>query len=148
LVAPLVFGRDRLETNAFEYLAPFAFFGKPKSGTYGSDSNIDWSRRLSGMTGTRELTGDLTPLLVWFKDINDPKTIQQVLPDDLPRVFGPSVHFKRAWITLTDEPVPSGIERQLPWLKGMETYLDGASYSRGQSLANRLSSLHFKGVSR
>jgi hypothetical protein len=146
LIAALAFGRDRLQTSDFEFLPAFAFFGRPEWGRFGADDNIGWSKRLSTMSGTRELTGDLTPLLVWFENINDPKTVQQVLPENLPQIFGAKVRFVRAWISLTHDPVSTGIEQRLSWLRGMGSYLDGTQLEKS-TLSGQLSALNFKGNS-
>jgi hypothetical protein len=145
LVVPLAFGRERLWVDDFQYLVAFAFFGIPEPGTFGADRNIEWTRRLSQISGSRDLTGELTPLLVYFEDINDPKTVQRVSPEDFPRVFGPKVRFTRAWITLTHDPVSTGIERWLPWLKDMHSQLDGSKTQNKPTLANKLGSFNFKG---
>ena len=56
------------------------------------------------------------PLLVTFTDINDPKTVQKVDPDDLAATFGPGVSLKRITLEITDEPVTEGkIEQLLGW---------------------------------
>jgi hypothetical protein len=145
LIAALAFGREPLLTSDFEYLPAFAFFGRPEWGKFGADDNIGWTKRLSTMNGTRELTRDLTPLLVWFEDINNPKTVQQVLPEDLPKIFGAKTRFVRAWITLARDPISSGIEQRLAWLKGIGgSYLDGSQLEKS-TLSSKLSALNFKG---
>ncbi len=56
------------------------------------------------------------PLLVTFTDINDPKTVQVVAPDDLVAALGPGVSLKRITLEITDEPVTEGkIENVLGW---------------------------------
>lgn len=58
------------------------------------------------------------PLLVTFTDIANPKTVQQVDPDNLAEVFGPGVSLKRITLEITDEPVTEGkIEQALPCLR-------------------------------
>lgn len=54
------------------------------------------------------LTPDLYPLLVTFDDINDPKTVRQVDPDDLGAAFGPGVRLKAVTLEVTDAPVTEG----------------------------------------
>jgi hypothetical protein len=57
------------------------------------------------------------PMLVRFRDINDPLTIEPVNPNDLAASFGPGVKLRSATIAITDEPVTVGIEEKLGWLK-------------------------------
>ena len=53
------------------------------------------------------------PLLVAFRDIGDPKTVEKITPDDFAKNFGPGVTLKRITVQITDDPVTSGIERRL-----------------------------------
>lgn len=59
------------------------------------------------------------PMLVRFRDINDPTTLEQVNPDDLAASFGPGIKLRGATIAITDEPVTVGIEEKLSWLKSL-----------------------------
>jgi hypothetical protein len=74
-----------------------------------------WAGRVK-MQGPVELKPPLIPTFVTFSDVNDPKTARVLRSDNLESVFGPSVHFKRAWIEMTRSPVTSEIERRLPLL--------------------------------
>jgi len=66
------------------------------------------------------------PMLVRFRDINDPTTAEQVNPNDLAASFGPGVKLKGATIAITDHHVTVGIEKTLPWLKSLNGgYLTG-----------------------
>ena len=68
------------------------------------------------------------PTLVRFRDINDPKTVELVDPNDLAKSFGAGVALKSATIEMVDdgihplsnlgitgEPMTTGIEDSLPW---------------------------------
>jgi hypothetical protein len=57
------------------------------------------------------------PMLVRFRDINDPTTVERVDPDDLAASFGEGVKLRRVTVQLTDDPVTTGIEKRLGWLK-------------------------------
>jgi hypothetical protein len=57
------------------------------------------------------------PYFVRFRNINDPKSVEQVDPDDLAKTFGTGFKLKALTIQVTDEPVTTGIENRLPWLK-------------------------------
>jgi hypothetical protein len=58
------------------------------------------------------------PMLVRFRDIADPKTVERVDPNDLAASFGPGVKFSRATIEIVDDPVTTGIEKRLVWWNG------------------------------
>ena len=66
--------------------------------------------------GPADLPTALIPMLVTFKDINDPKTVERVDPNNLAEAFGQGVRLARASIEITNEPVTTGIEKRLPWM--------------------------------
>jgi hypothetical protein len=68
------------------------------------------------------LQPDLMPLLVTFRDINDPMTVERVDPDNLAASFGVGVKLVAATIQLTDAQVTTGIEKMLPWLNKIDSY--------------------------
>lgn len=60
------------------------------------------------------------PMLVRFRDIHDPKTVERVDPSDLAASFGPGVKLGGMSIEITDAPVSKGIESVLPWLSHLK----------------------------
>ena len=56
------------------------------------------------------------PTMVRFRDLNDPKTVERVDPNDLAKSFGPGVKLNRVFMTVTDEPVTKTIGKRLTWL--------------------------------
>jgi hypothetical protein len=78
-------------------------------------SGVENLPMLETLRGSRELTGGYRPTFVTFRDLNDPGSARVVRPDQFEKVFGPDVHFKRAWIALTDAPMTGGIEAKMPW---------------------------------
>ncbi len=64
-----------------------------------------------------EIPFQLLPLLVRFRDTGDPTSVEQVDPNNLSASFGPGVSLRRATIEITDDPVTTGIETRLKWLK-------------------------------
>ena len=68
--------------------------------------------------GPADLPTALIPMLVRFRDINDPKTVERVDPNNLAEAFGQGVRLARASIEITNDPVTTGIEKRLGWLSG------------------------------
>lgn len=69
-----------------------------------------------------DLPPKLYPLLVTFRDISDPKSVEHVDPANLAATFGPGVNLKGIAVEITDEPVTMGIARRMAWLERMEAH--------------------------
>lgn len=66
------------------------------------------------------------PLLVRFRDITQPASVEEVNPDDLAASFGSGVSLRRLVVTTTDDPVTSTLAKTLTWLgTGPDTALEG-----------------------
>ena len=90
-------------------------------------------RRYQTQTLRAELSAEQLPLLVRFRDINDPMTVERVDPGNLAASFGGGVSLTRASLETTRDPVTTGIDRRLPWLKPLKGgYLDG-KFASGNS---------------
>jgi hypothetical protein len=63
-----------------------------------------------------ELPFKFLPMLVRFRDPNDPTSVERVDPLDLASSFGPGVTLKSAFVEITDDPLTRGIEARLPWV--------------------------------
>lgn len=74
---------------------------------------------MSKLKGTKALPLYQLPFLVRFRNINDPKTAEEVFPDDLTKSFGPGVKLVNASVTITDAPVTTGITKKIPWLRAL-----------------------------
>jgi hypothetical protein len=95
-----------------------------------------------------ELSRSSYPILVTFRDINDPTTVEEVDPADLAATFGPGYSLRRITVEITDEPVTSGIWKRFPWWDDyMDRHFDGSPSSSKDmttdSLAAHLSSRSF-----
>jgi hypothetical protein len=101
----------------------------------------DWAK-LSDLRGTREVPVSRMPTFVTFTDLNEPKSARVLAPGEFEQVFGPGVHFRRAFVEmvpagtwpfsalgwprdLAGEPVTRGIFQRLPWLAGFKGYSGG-----------------------
>ena len=72
---------------------------------------------LSSLRLMREVPLKYYPLLVTFTDITDPKTVQEVDPENFAEMFGPGVSLKRITLEITNEPVTQGmVDKVVGWL--------------------------------
>jgi hypothetical protein len=81
--------------------------------------NQSGKRRLDEFKRDRavvEIALDSLPMLVRFRDLNDPTSVVRVDPDHLDASFGAGVTLVRATVQITDEPVTTGLEKTLGWL--------------------------------
>jgi hypothetical protein len=115
-------------------------------------------RQLQRLSGKRELPLTSLPLLVRFRDLNDPKTVERVDPLYLGKSFGGGAKLIRATLEIvpagiwpfnsygiTGEPITTGIEKRLAWLRRLKGgYLDGAFAGGGPALSNILFGGNFK----
>lgn len=118
-------------------------------------------KQLERVSGKRELPLTSLPLLVRFRDLNDPKTVERVDPIDIASSFGAGTKLVRATLEIvpagiwplnsfgiTGEPITKGIDRRLNWLpQHYNIKFDGQRYESPLSplrLANSLASGFFK----
>lgn len=97
-----------------------------------SIGGVTW-KLLHRIRGTRKPVNvplQLLPMLVRFRDIKDPKSVELVDPYHLDNSFGFGVKLMRATIEMTDDKITTGIERWLPWLPSLKGgYLSGGQIS-------------------
>ena len=112
------------------------------------EEGVKQVRRLSGK---RELPFESLPLLVRFRDINDPMTVERV-PLNIAERFGAGAKLVRATLEIVPTgiwpfnafgisgvPVTTGIQERLNWLRRLNGgYLDGAFAGGGPALSNVL----------
>jgi len=115
-------------------------------GQVSSDDFMDDVKRIARVRGPRAITAADLPDLVTFADINEPKSVIEVDPNDLQAALGPSITWNEITLESTDEPTTTAIATKLPWLpeyskRGLQ--LDGSQFGRQKDLANILSSFDF-----
>lgn len=112
---------------------------------FGDDAAfMDQVAHLARMRGPRRITPADLPDLVTFADVNDPKSVIEVDPNDLQATLGPGVNWSEITLEVTNEPVTEGIEGMLPWIPYYYCFmLDGARYRDKNTLANSLSTADF-----
>jgi hypothetical protein len=68
------------------------------------------------------------PLLVTFRDIRDPTSVERANPDDLEKSFGAGVKLKRITVQITDDPITKTIEKRFQWWADYrQRHFDGTS---------------------
>jgi hypothetical protein len=77
----------------------------------------DLLRAFSQRTAPTKLDSSCIPMLVKFRDLSDPTSVELVNPSNLAASFGPGVKLLEATIAVTHDPVTHGIVTALPWLK-------------------------------
>lgn len=128
-------------------------------------TNEEWAtaevvRRLRHVSGRANVPTDLMFFLVRFRDINDPNTVEQVIPNGLAASFGEGVKLTKATIEivssglwpfsafgLSGTPTTTGIEKRLVWLSALRARggtLDGSRVSKSNELSNSLGGGAFK----
>jgi hypothetical protein len=103
-------------TNDLEYTGHIA--GRVLYGRKGRVWGHDEFRAIISSDEVMVLPAENYPPLVTFTDINDPKTLRRVDPDNLAATFGPGVSLKRITLEIADEQVTEKTaESALPWLE-------------------------------
>lgn len=108
----------------------------PEAKYNGIDSYVDSVSKLgSWLAGTTsaELPRKEWPLMVRFRDVNDPTSVERVDPDTL--------GVKRVLLETTSEDVTMGIEKRLRWLREAWRSLDhrgGIDFSGNTSFAKQI----------
>ncbi len=92
-----------------------------------SNSYEETHAKLIGHKDVVELQPPNYPMLVRFRDVHDPRTIERVAPDNL-TVFGHGIRLLKVTVQITPAPVTSGIERRFGWwAKYKDRHFDGTS---------------------
>jgi hypothetical protein len=105
------------------YNADLAAFPQEKfRGKYSADASANskyaaYLDDLNRLKPKAELPLKYLPVLVRFRNPNDPTSVELVDPSNLAASFGPGVALKGAFVEITNDPVTKGIEARLPWLK-------------------------------
>jgi hypothetical protein len=134
----------RSEDRSFPpYLILEAFSGQLDKRT----SVIEQMRTLNKLRPKTHLPTTLLPMLVRFRNINNPGSVEKVDPDNFAAIFGAGVKLQRAAIEITQDPVTTGISRRLPWLDALAKRggaLDGTRFPANNDLRSNLGSLAFR----
>lgn len=107
---------DPLRTRQGTALNPAGLLVAPFG--YSMIGAVTWDLlyRIQDTRGPIDVPLERLPLLVRFRNLNDPATAERVDPFNLAASFGSGVKLLRATIEMTNDPVTTGIEQKLPWL--------------------------------
>ena len=97
--------------------------------------------RIARMRGPRAITPADLPDLVTFADINDPKSVIEVDPNDLQATPGPNITWNEITLESTNEPITRSIRTKLPWLPkyvAENLRLDGSQLGGKREITNIL----------
>ena len=92
---------------------------------------VESARRIARRNGIRSpaaVAPSDYPLLVTFRDLSDPASIEKVAPDDLSMSFGSGFALKAIAVEVTDDAVTTGIEKRLVWLPDVHQILRGREF--------------------
>jgi hypothetical protein len=91
------------------------------------DIRKEWGPRqaaIAALKGARDMPVELWPTFVAFEDLQDPRSVKVLAPEDLPAVFGPGVKLHSVTLEITQDPVTDGkVNALLPWLSGLKDML-------------------------
>ena len=112
------------------------------------NDGLAMQQAISELREAREIPLDYYPMLVTFSNLNDPKTVREVKPDQFSSIFGPGYSLKSITLEITDEPVTEGkVGTLLGWLQEyFDKRLDGNRFGTIKSdypFANSLASGSF-----
>lgn len=124
VVALLAVGTDRTDLDATNYIAMRAF------NAAGRKVQFREMKKTTAMSPVPVPAAN-APVLVTFKDVNDPASMRVLTSDNVQELLGPGVKLHGMMVStvangfwpldiggMLGEPVSRGIEQKLPWLKG------------------------------
>jgi hypothetical protein len=138
----LLRGARGTETGAGGYA--WALLPNPPRDDGGIEAMRENYRALASAQGTAALSPDQYPMLVRFRDLSQPTTVQEVAPGALQEHFGQGVRLRRITVEITNDKPTAEIAQLLPWLGTTSGYLDGQFTQKSHDLANRLDRGAFK----
>jgi hypothetical protein len=153
LFALLKAGSDSRSIPESIVLRAFSFDG----GAFPGPTVESGLKQLERLSGKRELPLDSLPMLVRFRDLNDPKTVEAVNPLDIGKSFGASAKLIGATLEIvpagtwpfnsfgvTGVPIMTGVGKRLPWLTRIVSNIDGTWSTSSTELSNVLHVGNFK----
>jgi hypothetical protein len=113
-----------VEISNGRYLFALIEAGKPDSALlyFPGEAPLESTGKLNRRIGESiTVPPSMYPRFVTFDDINDPKTVKLVDPENLAATFGAGYALKGMVLEITDEPVTEGVvERLIPWINDLK----------------------------
>jgi hypothetical protein len=106
-----------------EVLQPYADGQSGDEVPYGS---------MARLQGEYPVPQDHWPVVVRFRDVRKPDTIEILDPLRLPDDYGPSSRITSVSLKVTDDPVTFHIDQDLPWLASMKGDMAGSVGTTGR----------------
>jgi len=95
--------------------------------------------RIAAMRGVHRISVSDLPNLVTFANTEDPATVIKIDTKNLEAALGKGISWNEITLEITDEPIATGIVRNLPWLPAYrDKSLDGSTHGAKLEIANIL----------
>jgi len=104
-------GTDFLAIRAFNAEAKLPCSGYAL--TWGVLHSMSWQ------TGKATLTADNLPGFIWLPVVDDEMSARPAAAKDFPALFGGAVRLRSVWIEMTSDPIASGLDKKIPWARGL-----------------------------
>jgi hypothetical protein len=79
----------------------------------------DVVERAINVRGPSQVAPHNLPQFIWQLQLNDPSSAVVVTARQFPEVISPNVRLIGVWTEVTDEPVSTGLEKEVPWIGEM-----------------------------
>jgi hypothetical protein len=79
----------------------------------------DVIERAINVRGPSQVAPHNLPQFIWQPQLNDPSSAVVVTAEQFAEVISPNVRLVRIWTEITDEPVSTGLEKEVPWIGEM-----------------------------
>lgn len=126
----------------------------PRDSGSSKDGQVEQIERMLAITGRRQLPRwdvaggqrfDNYPLLVRFANLDDPKSVQRIDPDNMAASYGPGVRLRGITVERTTDPRgPNLILERLKWLKSHRGSLDYVGRFRPENPEKDVTEAAFK----
>jgi hypothetical protein len=84
---------------------------------FGNPSTDEELAKLPKLHGRRDLAAPNLPRLLWFSNLEDPRTGAKLSAGKMPGAFGASAGLVRASVEITNDPIVININRKFPWFQ-------------------------------
>lgn len=112
----------------------------------GANKPEDWLDEVKATrrcTQAVEITPSDLPDLVTFADVNDPKSVMLVDPNNLSATLGPGISWRSMTLEATDEPLTKEIDDHLPWARAYGPNIEVPGIKPFAGLKNYINRLDF-----